>query len=103
RAGMINYVETLALVAEAYRLRDWETLGYPDWATYVREEFGAARLRLSIEDRVEAVRALRLDGMSFRAIGSALGVSKDTVARDAEGVSSETPDEITGTDGTSYP
>jgi hypothetical protein len=52
---------------------------------------------------VEAVTTLRGDGMSQRAIGSALGISAATVNRTLAGVSDETPaDRVTGTDSKSY-
>jgi hypothetical protein len=102
RAGIQTYLHTLADVSAAYAQRDWTALGYADWQSYVDGEYGAERLRLSPEHRQKAVAELRLAGMSTRAIGSALGVSKDTVARELAGVSSATPVEIQGADGKTY-
>lgn len=62
------------------------------------------RRHLTDEQRRDVAVALRQDGHSLRAIAGALGTSKDTVARDLDsGVSSETPEEVTGLDGKSYP
>lgn len=103
RAGITNYLETLAVIAVAYQERDWESLGYDGWDAYVDGEFGHERLRLSPEHRQKAVRELRLAGLSQRAIGHAVGVSQETVRRDlASGDSNVSPDEITGVDGKRY-
>jgi len=104
RQGIHSYLTTLSEIAAAYNERDWVMLGYADWAAYVDEEFGADRLRLPPEHRQKAVAELRLAGMSTRAIGAAVGASKDTVQRDvaASGVSDETPDRVVGADGKSY-
>ncbi len=60
-------------------------------------------MRVPVGHRHEAVAGLRGAGMSTRAIGSALGVSHQTVANDlASGVKSLTPEEIVGTDGKRY-
>jgi len=63
------------------------------------------RRHLEPEQRRELVAHLRGEGHSYRAIGEALGVSKDTVQRDASTVSDETvePDRIVGRDGKSRP
>lgn len=103
RAGIQTYVHTLADIAAAYAERDWTALGYADWQAYVDGEYGAERLRLTPEARQSAVRELRLAGMSQRAIGTTLGVSKATVANDlAEVVNSDHLPEVRGTDGKTY-
>ncbi len=103
RMGMVAYDQTLKAIAEAYAARDWEALGHPDWDTYIAEEFSEARVRLSTEQRAQAVLALRIEGMSQRAIASALGASQATVRRDLSGESFDSPEEkITGADGKSY-
>lgn len=102
RVGIHSFIATRKEIADAYRDRDWSTLGYESWEQYVDGEFSETRVRLTADERREAVAELRFAGMSQRAIGAALGVSKDTVGRDLAGVSSETPDEITGADGKSY-
>jgi hypothetical protein len=103
RKGMVAYVETLQLVADAYGAHDWEALGYDSWDSYVDGEFGA-RVKLDVEQRRRAVEALRLAGMSTRAIGAAVGASEATVRRDLEaGASPDAPSQVTGVDGKSYP
>lgn len=104
RGGMRSFVETRREIAAAYAERDWFTLGYESFDAYVESEFSESRLRLSADERREAVAELRRAGMSTRAIGSALGISKDTAARDLATVADETvPDRITGTDGREQP
>lgn len=100
RVGMVQYLHTLADVAAAYAARDWMALGYESWESYVDGEYGAERLRLTPEHRQKAVAELRLSGMSQRAIGTALGISKNTVAADLS--LGGTPDEIQGADGKKY-
>lgn len=85
-----NVEDIKVLVVEAYRARDWETLGYATWAEYCTEEFGGT-IAIPREERGDVVFTLRDAGLSTRAIGAAIGVSKDTVARDLAGVSDETP------------
>lgn len=106
RDGIHNYLTTLGEIAKAWAEGDWRTLGYPDWSAYVDGEFGAERLRLPAEHRRKAIEELRLAGMSTRAIGSAIGVSKDTVARELSSVSSETdelPERVMSLDGRERP
>lgn len=105
RQGIHNYLETLALIQQAWQERDWETLGYDDWEQYVETEFSEARLRLPAEHRQKAVVELRLAGMSQRAIGSTLGINQSTVSRDLSGDADASPDlpaVATGLDGKSY-
>lgn len=91
---------------EAWRQRDWVTLGYESWDHMCEVEFDGARISLPVDERRELVGDLRAEGMSTRAIGSAIGVSKDTVHRDlSAGVSDETPapaEPVTGLDGKVY-
>lgn len=87
----------------AYLGQSWIALGYGSWDALCEAEFSGARLRIPREDRAEQVQSLRSTGLSTRSIASALGVSKDTVARDLSGVASETPDSsIVGQDGKRY-
>lgn len=103
RAGIHNYLETLAEIALAWERRDWQVLGYADWPAYVDGEFGADRLRLPAEHRQRAVAELRLAGMSQRAIATAVGVDQATVQRDlARGDASASPAEVRGVDGKTY-
>jgi hypothetical protein len=67
----------------AIEQRAWEVLGYASWADYQRAEFGDLRLlRISADQRKDIVGALRSQGMSVRAVASALGVSVGTVHAD---------------------
>lgn len=61
------------------------------------------RRHLDPDQRRELAADLRSSGHSLRSIGGALGVSKNTVARDLSGVQGETPGEVLGRDGKSYP
>ncbi len=101
RLGMHSFIATRKDIADAYRERDWETLGHASWEAYVEAEFSEDRVRLSAAERREAVAELRLAGLSQRAIGAALGVPKSTVDRDL----STAPDgavEVTGVNGKTY-
>lgn len=94
--------ELLPLIRTAYRRRADLALGYGGWDEYCDAEL--AGLRLALDDRLKAVAELRSDGMSQRAIGSALGISAATVNRALATVSDETvPDRVTGTDGKDRP
>lgn len=73
-----------------WRNRGAEAVGAAGWEQLCRQEFGVT-LPLTREDRNELARELLNSKMSTRAVGAALGVSKDTVQR--AGVSSETPAE----------
>lgn len=105
RAGMVGYVEAMAAIGEAYEQRDWVTLGHKDWDTYCEKEFSGKRLKLSRDERELAILAFRGAGMSVRAIGSALGIPKSTVADALDDVSGSghLPDEVLGSDGKRYP
>lgn len=108
RLGIHSYVTTRKDIADAYRERDWDTLGYQSWESYVEAEFSEARLRLSPDDRREAVAELRLSGLSQRAIGAALGVDQKTVSNDLRALSTEEnssvqPERITSLDGRERP
>lgn len=92
--------DLLPLIKQAYEGRADQALGYATWHDYCMAELSGIRIPLT--DRPAAVAELRQNGMSTRAIGSALGVSAATVTRDLAGVSSETPDRVTGIDGQSY-
>jgi predicted XRE-type DNA-binding protein len=93
RAGIGEYLKTLAVIAQAYAEQDHITLGYESWQAYIDSEFGAERLKLDPAHREKAVTELRLAGLSQRAIGTALGVSQPTVSRVLAGDSFESPAE----------
>ena len=84
-----------ALLEEAKEGNVHVALGYPSWPAYVADVMGDEPLRLSRDDRREIVHYLTGEGMSTRAIGSALGVSAMQVSRDrdrpAAGVTNVTP------------
>jgi len=91
-------------IVAAYRNRDWVTLGYADWDALCAEEFGGARIALPADDRRAVVADLRGAGMSTRAIASAVGVSKSTVAEDVRlSDSGQSPDTVTSLDGRQRP
>lgn len=72
------------LVVIAYQHRAWTALGYKSWDCYVQAEFGPLKIRIPKEDRREIVSSLRDHGLSLRAIGSATGYDKHTIASDLE-------------------
>ncbi|MGH3095125.1 MAG: helix-turn-helix domain-containing protein [Streptosporangiales bacterium] len=93
--------ELVELIAEAYDGRVWEPLGYSDWDSYIRAEFySVGRLRLTRDERRDLVVGLRSQGMSTRAIGTALGVSHTEVQR--SGGTNVPPAPVTGLDGKEY-
>lgn len=102
RSGMVGYAMAMQAIGEAYEARDWVALGHKDWDTYCEKEFSEKRLKLTRDQREQAVLAFRGAGMSIRAIGSVLGVSPGTVHGDLAGVQDRTPDTVTGADGKSY-
>ena len=86
-----------------YRGRAWLAFGLASWEALCDRDLGGVRIALPRDERREAIAELREAGLSTRAIGAALGVSKDTVHRDLAGVSNETPAPVTGADGKTYP
>ncbi|SCL43200.1 hypothetical protein GA0074692_6761 [Micromonospora pallida] len=106
RRGLQEWLETVQEIALAWERRDWEVLGYATWDDYVDQEIGA-QLRLPEVHRRQAVTALRQVHMSTRAIGTALGISHSTVARDLASVSGETdavlPETVRSLDGRERP
>lgn len=92
RSGMRVLADWQTDVIAAYTARDWAVLGYETWDAYLDGEYGEHRIQLPREQRREIVAGMAQAGMSTRAIGSALGASKDTVHRDLSSVSDETDD-----------
>jgi len=92
---------TWLLIREAYTTRAHAALGYVDWDDYCAKEFGASRLQLPREERQQIVASMRESGMSTRAIGSAIGVSQATAAREAR-ESNDSPAPVIGRDGKTY-
>jgi hypothetical protein len=91
RAGIVAYAETQAVIAEAYRSGDWSTLGYSSWAAYIGGEFGPDRVKLSTDQRRALTSSLHTEGVSIRAISTALGVARNTVRADLRGVGQSDP------------
>lgn len=90
----------------AFHGRAWVSLGYSTWDAMCEAEFDGARLRIPREDRAEQVQSLRSAGLSTRAIGSALGLPKSTVADDLATARSRTveqPTEVRSLDGRTRP
>jgi len=85
-----NYVTVMPMIREAIEKRDDLALGYRSPGDYVQDRFGGALQRLDLAVRRAVVHELTEAGLSTRAIAPVVGVSKDTVHRDA-GVSYETP------------
>src|SRR5436190_17066996 len=83
RAGFERFIhDTAPKMLQAYLCRDWVALGYDKWETYVRQEWGVDRLRLSTEDRQTVARLFRMYGASTRAIGSAVNADRNTIKKD---------------------
>ena len=94
--------EQLPAVQELYQGQAWVALGYADWQTLIREEFGGP-LMLPKPQRVEAVAMMSETGMSNRAIGETLGVDETTVRRDHSGAANAAPEQkCLGKDGKVY-
>jgi len=90
---------------DAWRGRADLALGYDSWDAYCAGEFAGQRMvRLDREQRREIVASMRAEGMSTRAIGSALGVGHQTVQRDLptgpHGPVNEAP--VVGVNGKTY-
>lgn len=102
REAMRGYVLGMDAIAEAYERRDWVALGHASWDVYCEKEFGEQRLKLTRDQREQAVLAFRGAGMSTRAIGAALGVDNKTVRNDLAGAEYSAPAEVRGSDGKTY-
>lgn len=90
RSGFRTLADWQQDVIDAYRERDWLTLGYPTWDAYLDGEFGETRVLVPREQRRQIVADMREVGMSTRAIGAALGVSVGTVQADRSELNSRT-------------
>lgn len=86
-----SFETAMGRMREAIHKRDDIALGYRSPGDYLSDRFGGRLARLGVDLRREVVRELSEAGLSTRAIGPVVGVSKDTVHRDLAGVSSETP------------
>lgn len=93
----------LPKIKRAFDGRADKALGYDSWQAYCSTELKDVRVPLG--DRPAMVAELRQGGMSQRAIGAALGVSKRTVENDLSqlATSSQLPDRIVSLDGRERP
>lgn len=82
RIGMVGWAAAQDAIAEAFEAKDWITLGYKSWGEYVEKEFAEKRLKLTRDQRAEAVEVFRLVGMSQREIAATLAVGIGTVNRE---------------------
>lgn len=95
-----NVAELEMLLVRAYRGRAWLALGHESWDAYIHAEFKAAPLALPREERRAASQSLAGWGLSTRAIASATGAPKSTIADDLSG--NRTPAPVVGLDGKTY-
>lgn len=85
------------LIVKAFRGRAWNALGYTSWDEYCRAEFAGVRcIRLSDDEISITVGALVGEGLSYRAIASATGVSVGKVHKHRPAVA---PDNLISLDG----
>ena len=92
-----------AMFSEMWAERGWQIGGFDTFDQYCAGRLGGWRLALPREERREVASQMAGQGMSTRAIGSALGVSDTTIVRDLAGASPEAPAPVVGLDGKSYP
>src|SRR5215468_4478117 len=78
-----NFNEIPVLIEEAYRAKDWEALGYPDWPSYVHGQYDMHMIKLDKAVRRKWARDLKAVGLTTREIAPVTNVSKATAARDA--------------------
>ena len=115
----VGLEHSYTLIIAAWRGRAWRSMGYHSWDAYCQEEFGNLPMQPPREERQAVVLSLREAGMSVRAIASASGLGRGTVARElsretvrpalereeVSGVPFGTPEmhgRVLGTDGKSY-
>ena len=83
-----------------YKGRAWLVLGYQSWEQLCDSEFAGARIALPRTERQQAVSNMHSEGMSTRAIASAIGVNNATVHRDiVSTVANATVGKVVGIDG----
>jgi hypothetical protein len=98
-----SWQEMADAVVQLWQGQGWLALGYDSWDDLCAAEL-SLKLQLPIGARHSIVGSMTKQGMSTRAIGSALGVGKSTVQRDLEqAVPNGTPARIIGRDGNRYP
>jgi hypothetical protein len=102
KVGLDGLQDLCDEVADAYTQRDWDALGYRSWADMCATEFSCAKIRLPDKDRRRLLSALRIAGMSYRAIAAATGDSHMTIQRELAAVTNVTR-AVVGIDGKQYP
>lgn len=75
---------THLLIIEAHKGQAHKALNYQSWADYVSQEFGHLGIQIDRSARDETILAMREAGMSTRAIGTSIGMSRQTVQRTIE-------------------
>lgn len=103
-----NLIKLGELVDEAKTGQIHVALGFASWTAYLADALGG-QLELTTESRRAVVELLAGEGMSQRAIATAVGVSQKTVDRDLDHVShgdspepAASPEPVTGLDGKTY-
>jgi len=96
-----NTRDRIALVTDGLERGDWRMLGYESPAAWYTDLTDYMLAPADVRRRLSA--AMRAEGYSLRRIANELDVSKTTVERDLEVSRDETPGEVTGADGKSYP
>lgn len=107
----VNLEDAADLIEQLWSGRGWLALGYGSWDALVAAEIRNCIPKLDRAQRKQAVADLAAKGMSTRAIGSALGTSREQVRRDlAAGDTNVSPQPdpasprpTTGLDGKTYP
>jgi hypothetical protein len=95
-----NLVTLADLIAEAKQGQIHLALGFRSWTAYLADALGKLQMVLTAESRRELVGRLADEGMSERAISTAVGVSQPTVHRDvvasrpAQVIHDESPDGV---------
>lgn len=88
-SGQLHQVRVLLDEAQTGMIH--KVLGFPSWTAYAADALSGIRLALFGDDRRDIVQLLAEAGMSVRAIETATGVPKSTVARDLSPVPYGTP------------
>lgn len=123
--ALIDSLKQAVEIAERQIIRAWEgrawlALGYESWDEMAAVEFSSHYIKIAPDERRAKAIEMAKVGMSTRAIGSALGVSKSTISDDLRCPESDTspdddravpsaeppeaePSQVTGLDGKTYP
>ncbi|CAN1494768.1 hypothetical protein MCEMAEM6B_02223 [Mycobacteriaceae bacterium] len=95
-----NLTKIADLVAEAKSGQLHIALGFSSWTAYLADAIGS-QIELSTDSRRAVVELLAGEGMSNRAIATAVGVTEGTVRNDKVR-SDYAPEPVTGLDGKTY-